>query len=395
MTYLVEPLLYELRDPIIKGLTSGELWRDGGGIRVAKGYPGAGQFVGHMRELMPGTLAGAPGAVQLPHALGALLQITNVAAAASVLNLGVSAVGFAVVARKLDRLQASVDQVLSKQDALHGEVIQGFADVQASLVELRFLALEGRELLSEAVALVREVRRDIFDGYVARIQMEAHAIHRQAPSDAAFEQARRTFDEARRWFQNDLDRAMGNPEPRNLLDALVRYRAWCTAVMLELEVLRRMRARRESAELARASGAKSRAFAIAWGKRLVPPEEYGGVFRFGHSRFESLPEEVLLRLFELQEGTRSPENRFARTTDAAHALAERANALPADWFARQEAGARVLDFLEETTARLESVAAELEHCDRLRLNYDEWEGLREPADASSSIAIIRVDRRTA
>lgn len=388
MTYVVDPTLAEIRGPILDALRSGEAVRYGGSLRVPKGLEGAGRFVAHLRDLAPSATEQASG---LSQSLGSILQMTNVAAAASVLNLGVSAVGFAVMAHKLNRLQGAVDRVLLNQEALRDEVSTGFASVDAQLVELRFLALENRELLAEAIRGVRGLKKDLFDGYVARIEADAHSVGRQpAPSEATLEHARRSLDEGRRWLASGLGKASRDPEPHVILEGFVQYRVWCVASSLEVDVLRRQGARGEAAQLARLTAKHSRELATVWAARLMPPDVHGGVLRLAHSRFAHVPEEVKLRLYELQEGTRSPANLHERSLSAAKSVAVLKSAPPPEWFARQEALVGMLDFLEETTERLESNAEQMEYCDRLRLGYERWEGLAPPSRIDGQIALIKV-----
>lgn len=389
MTYVVDPILSEIRGPVLDELRSGRAMRYGGSLRIPKGYEGAGRFVAHLRDFAPSAAEQSSTAVS--QALGSVLQMTNVAAAASVLNLGVSAVGFAVMAHKLNRIQSSVDRVLASQEALGEQVSTGFASVEAHLVELRFLAMENRELVGEAIRGVKELKKDFFDSYVARVEADAHSIARAAvPTEAALEHARRSLDEGRRWLASGLGRTARDPEPQALLEGFVRFRVWCVASTLEVDVLRRQGARSEAAQLARQTAEHSRELAGAWASRLMPPGDHGGVLRLSHSRFAKVPEEVKLRLYELQEGTRAPSNLHERSVAAAKSVAMLSPAAPADWYVRQEALAGMLDFLEETTERLESNAEQMEYCDRLRLGYERWEALSAPAGIDGQIALIKV-----
>jgi hypothetical protein len=385
MAYVVKPLLEEGRSQVLDALRNGDAIRWGGSLRVPKGMPGAGQFVAHLRDFSKV----AEATTQVPSALSSLLQLTNVGAVASVLNLGVSAVGFAVMAKKLNRLQASVDFVLAKQDALHDLTSAGFQEVNSRLVELRVLALEGNEKLSEAILYLKELRRDLLDGYAARVQADIHTVHRTSqPSSSTLESSRRSLDEARRWLESGIDRDEAALDVTGLFDGLVRYRIWCVTSVVEVDVLRRAGARQEAAELARSSAKRSRRLASAWARKLLPPDEHDGALMFEHRAFARIPKEVKCRLYELQEGTRSPEDFFARSTQAALSVADRAPS--PQWFARREAIAGTLDFLEEATERLESSAAEMEYCETMRLSYQQWEALPLPEGSAAPIGILEV-----
>lgn len=123
----------------------------------------------HLREI-----AAQPEALQ--PMLNNLLQMTNVAAAASVINGGVSAVGFAVMAHKLNRLQSDMNRVLSKLDCNQRELLGELKEIKQSLVELHFIGLENQALLREALEEVRLIRKDLLDAYLARVLTEIEVL---------------------------------------------------------------------------------------------------------------------------------------------------------------------------------------------------------------------------
>src|SRR5437763_578572 len=103
MTGQVLPVLLEVPSAIQRGLATGLYERWGGVVRVAAGRPNGGEVVTHLREVgRLGDSATHSFRFQPPPPLAASLQMTQVAAAAGVLNLGVSAVGFALTLSKLN-----------------------------------------------------------------------------------------------------------------------------------------------------------------------------------------------------------------------------------------------------------------------------------------------------
>lgn len=90
----------ELPSQISSGIADGSLELFGGTVRMASGQPGAGQIVALLRD-------GATG--EVPTLLSATLP--GIAAAASAATLGVSAVSFAVLSAKLQRIQRDLELV--------------------------------------------------------------------------------------------------------------------------------------------------------------------------------------------------------------------------------------------------------------------------------------------
>ncbi len=382
MDYVVEPLLYDLRNPIVRGLSDGSLTRWGGVIRRSAGQPGAGQIAAHLRDLIPTTA--------VPDVLGGVLQLGQVAAAASVLNLGVSVVGFAIMAKKLNRLQGDLQTLQRTVGQNHGEVMSSLADVQSRLVELRYIGMQSQDLIIEAVAQIRLTRQDILHGYLARMMTEYDALCGTAVSPATLGGAVRTFREARHWLEMGIEAELPTADSvAHWFDVLMRFRAWCCAVVGEVSCLRRQEARSDAALLANETAGKARAWGGRWVAALAPANEMGGVHRFTHSAFRALPDETRLRLARLQAGGFEASLRpITEHLDAARAVAEHLPALPPSWVETQRALASVLDFVEEATERLDAMALDVARCNVHRLSFSEWEGLPAPTSETALGVIV-------
>jgi hypothetical protein len=382
MTYVVEPLLEAKDSKIALGLAEHIYKRWGGVIRMAPGQAGAGSIVAHLRDVAPSG--------EMSQALGQVLQMTNVAAAASVLNIGVSAVGFAIMAKKLNRLQGDMNRVLGMLKDSHQEVLAHLSEVEARLVELRLIGLESRGLVREAIAAIGDVRKDLLDGYMARMLAELqHLARQEVVSEQQIEASWKVFTEARIWLESGLDRErVRSAETVKLFDLLVRYRAWCFAAAGEIQLARRAGALAPASEVAQAAAVKGREWASTWTAALVPADEYQGVARFGHTQFVEVPLETKNRLSRLQFGEEWTAS-DVRHIEAAERIARIAPSLPEGWFEKQRALGTVLDFVEETTERVEGIKEETAFCAERRLGYDRWEKLRAP-EKHGGLAIIRV-----
>lgn len=104
---------------LLQGYLSGEYTLWGSALRRSKGIKGAGEYVGFLvegRSLAERVQAGSPlDPSHLMSSIGNVQVAAQLAAGIGVLNLGVSVAGFAMIARRLDRI---ADSILALQDGL-------------------------------------------------------------------------------------------------------------------------------------------------------------------------------------------------------------------------------------------------------------------------------------
>jgi hypothetical protein len=125
-------------EEITSGLLSGEYERNGSAIRASKTK----RYVSFLEEV--------PGIPDPTRTLEALLPMTRLAAAASVVNLGISAVGFAVVVQRLSAIEKQLKVISQQLKRLDWKADLGFyANVYAAL-----------DLAKNAYAMKRGDNRD-------------------------------------------------------------------------------------------------------------------------------------------------------------------------------------------------------------------------------------------
>ncbi|MDW8363126.1 MAG: hypothetical protein RMK74_12055 [Myxococcales bacterium] len=371
--------LIEHDKDIIEGLATGSLKRFGGVVRDA----GTGHIVRHLLEAprtteslmqVPGPALLRGGSFPLSAAVagiheqvGATLQLAQVAAAASVINLGVSLVGFAYMARKLQRLQKAIESV-------HEAMLAGFARVEERLVaiagQLAYLVLlaessraEQERIRNELAELHRTTLvRELADLYAV---LAARARFADTPQSAIARVAARV-----RWLMADqARRAAAQLDPCVLATVDVATQGWAAATTAEAYVLLEAGQSREARELLAAESAQFKAHAERWATALLSDErrELCTAYRFAASRFREhvLPERVerIVRISPRDRGLLS-EDAWRRRREAELELdmshmRERAP----QWDYEQIAIAEFLDGLSELAARLESVHAVAALCD--------------------------------
>jgi hypothetical protein len=171
---------------------------------------------------------------------------------------------------------------------------------------------------------------------------------------------------------------------------------WAATSSVQIATLRRADAFKEAAKLAEEVALKSRSLAMGWQQALMPNSEFGGVYRLGHSHFakgestHSVSDETRHRVARLSHGEVTFAEVHARSVNAANLVAKAAPSLPENWFKKQQSAAAILDFIEESTERLESTAWEMRFCESRRLMSTDWEGLKIP-ETEEGIAVISLN----
>lgn len=363
----IHPIL-ELPAHIAEGLATGQFTRWGGVIRIATGYDGAGQIVAHLRDL-------GPAAQQLAPQLGSLLGMTSVGAAASVVGLGVTAAGFFIMNRKLNRLQRSMDAIDGKLDRLSQNLEDGFGCINDTLIELRYLATVQTELMKESLCEIRGLREDLVFDKLASI--ESWLVRLQRNPDCLGD-ALCHFEQARRALGYMLGAQLPSIQQRQSWPAwLLRYRVWCMAGGLEISALRRAGHDEAATETAYVLAQSARNWARHWLTLLTPEFAFGSAAFVGHSVFANhiLPE-VGIRLARLELGVDLDRVAFLdwRRTGALQ-LARELRGLDEQWLEQQASGMRLLDFMAESSERLESLASEMKWCHQQKIDHAQWETL--------------------
>lgn len=382
-TLIADTLLGEARPEIVRQWQAGELVRWGGVLRRRAGLAGGGQIVAHLRdvgrtdELISSPLAGLAG-------------LTKVAAAASVLNLGVSVAGFAVMTYKLHHLQKSLALLTGVVQGQHRDVISRFDEVAAQLVEVRAVQMVHGTMLHEVHAQLALVRLEQSIAHLAKVRASLELLHEISETSAVrCDEAERGFREAAIYFELTIEQSpLRRERPLDWFDVLTRFRGWCIAHVAEVTLARRLGRNEHAAILASSRAKVARTWCDRWVSALLPRDSFGGVYRFSHRAFASMPREEFVRLVRMQEG-QDPSGIDAVELAASHELTLAAPSLEDGWWMRELAVADMLDFCEEATARLESLAEELHYCNDSGFSWEDWESISLPSENRGLVLLMR------
>lgn len=407
------PVLYVDSAKLISGLLTGQYSRWGGVIRVTKGYAGAGQIVAFLREvpqLM--TPVGAAmkaldiisnqrghmvsqqlmregfhvtqrliqsGFQQTGQQLAQVLAVSSVGAMSSVLNLGVSAAGFYIMNQKLNTISRDVAAINTNMVDGFGRMTSQLNDIGSRLVELRLLALNNSADLRDVLSELHQLSHDQLMGQLASITIATNRLHELPVSDEA---ARRVYiDTLEREYLtlggslNSMTLSMES-DPRRFMGAVMRYRGWATAGASLVMAHRAADKLELAASTASQMSSFSRGLVTRWTDTLMPSGELQGVNRFGHTRIRArIPDETFARLQRAQYGDLDAVEAANLARAGSSTIAYERLASDEAWIERQLALANLLDMLEESTERLESLSAQVEYARDNRIGYKGWEAL--------------------
>lgn len=373
---------------LIEGLLNGSLKRFGGVVRDASN----GQIVKHlleapstsnllMRAPMPNLLGGVGSLIdgighgvtihklnQVQHTLSSVLQVSQVAAAASVLNLGVSVAGFIYMGYKLNQLQNSMAKIQECMNEGFKHIDEKLNAIAGQLSYLLLLTEANSNEQRRISTSLAELHRAVLVAQLAELQSWLDHLSRfpdDSPKDAI-----RSAGKVRHLLSDQAERIMPQFEPQVMLVADITIRGWIVATATEANLLMSMGQHREARQLIESEHPRFFKLAERWAERLLADERptLHTALRFDTPRFKSfiLPERVH-RIVRLNHPDRelTDERQLRVKQEAALEFEMSYNnaALNDDWTHRQLAVAEYLDGLSEMSSRLETIQAFAYECE--------------------------------
>ena len=221
-----------IKDPaIIQGLINGTLTRHGGVIREAA----TGQIVRHLVEspaltgkLMTfaanpllGAASVAVDAVghgvnfhqlnQVKQLLTPILGLSQIAAGASVLNVGISAVGFAYMGYKLNQIQTSLGKMQQSMEAGFKNIDDRLDALSGQLAYLHLLVQENRQGQIQLADAINQLHRTILIKEIA--ELRAELIAKDRFPDTSIQSALKVASKVRMIMSDQVLQIMPELEP--------------------------------------------------------------------------------------------------------------------------------------------------------------------------------------
>ena len=402
---LIDTTLLVHNPEIIKGLLDGSMTRYGSVIRWAAGNANGGQIVRHLAEtpgltskLMTVPFSPILGGVDIighgltyhklmgiEKTLSSVMGLTQIAAGASVLNLGVSIAGFAYMGYKLHQIQNTLGNIQQSMEA-------GFERIEADLNRIEKNLSAGFIHLDQRLNRVDE-RLDIISGQLAYLyllvedsrekqkslskaishlhqamlikeiaDLKAQLDDRSRFPDESPRSAIKTASRVRLFLSNQAIQATPELDAEIMLNADVSIQGWAVATATEANLLLEIGKHQEAKELLAIEIPQFKQVAERWGQALINNENtyLSTAYRFSNSRFNNhiTPERVeRITKISISDRALSPDQIRSKKTniDVEFDMFYSDTKFDLAWTYRQIAIAEYLDTLSELLARLESL----------------------------------------
>ena len=384
------------KDPaIIQGLMDGSLRRAGGVIRETA----TGRIVRHLAETPGWTkhLINLPihpitggtslvtevvGQTVTIHKIGQVqqtLQITNqmlsqvmglsqIAAGASVLNLGVSVAGFAYMGYKLHQLQKSMNAMQQVMETGFSRVENKLDYISGQLDYIKLIVEDNRQ---KQIQLARDIA-DFHKAFLVKevSDLQAAIANRSRFPESSFNEDLKTANSARNFLSNQAIGINPSLDPRDILIADVAIQGWAIATTTEAYILLETGHILDARQILEVEISRFKSLASQWVEQLLNDgrPELATAQRFSAERFSGLiANERIERIASLSPFDKSlTEAQQQRKVDDVEVEFEMSYSsyINDDWINRQVAHAEYMDTLSELFYRIESMEAFASLCDQ-------------------------------
>lgn len=412
---LIDTTLLVDRPEIVKGLLDGSMQRYGSVIRGAAGTEQGGQIVAHLTESssMAGQFTGLP----LNQTLSSMMGLSQIAAGASVLNLGVSVAGFAYMGYKLHQVQKSLGHLQQSMEAgfhrvelglsrIQNTLVEGIGELALSLdrVENRLDAISGQ--LAYLYLLVEDSRdrqeklaRAVSHLHQAMLIKEIASLRAELSDRSRFpeespRQALKTASRVRAFMGSEAMKIAPELNAELMLNGDIAVQGWAVATATEANLLLEIGQHGEAKQLLAEEVPMFQQVAQRWATKLISKDEnehLNTTYRLNVPGLRShIQPERVERIAEITPGDRdlSPDD-IRRKQNQAEVELEMSYAKTRygqQWQHRQIAIAEYLDGLSELTARLDSLQSFAELCESQQVKSSKE--LLPRADAKDGLYVI-------
>lgn len=410
---LIDTTLLVKNPEIIKGLLDGSMTRYGSVIRWAAGTANGGQIVRHLAEtpgltskLMTVPFSPILGGVDIighgltyhklmgiEKTLSSVMGLTQIAAGASVLNLGVSIAGFAYMGYKLHQIQNTLGNIQQSMEAgfnrveadlnrIENNLNAGFYHldqrfnqvdnsldiISGQLAYLYLLVEDSRQKQKSLAKAISHLHQAMLIKEIAALKAELD--DRSRFPDESPRSAIKTACRVRLFLSNQAIQATPELDAEIMLNADVSIQGWAVAIATEANLLLEIGKHQEAKELLAVEVPQFKQVAERWGQALINHENsyLSTAYRFSNDRFNHyITPERVERITQISTSDRalSPEQIRSKKTnvDVEFDMSYSATKFDQAWTHRQIAVAEYLDSLSELSARLESLESFADLCE--------------------------------
>ncbi len=380
---MLVPTLLFASAPIVKGLLDGSLVRYGGVIREAA----TGRIVKHLAESpgLTGWLMNRPDTSILGGAnsiinvlgrqanqqnlgllLGSATGMSQIAAGASVLNLGVSIIGFTYMHFRMNQLQNAISDLKNTVEAGIQNIESRLDTLSGQLAYLQILAEQSR---SEILDAISELHRAIFIQTLAKLQAELANLTRFP--DSSPRETLKALTETRVFFVDQAHQIPTQRQARYLLLGDIALKGWAVSLATESQLLIKHGFLKDSTAILNSEVPRFRRLSQKWCEALLPDDRprLQTAYAYNAPRFAPyISTERIQRIARLSPADQSltPEQLYRRKSDLdVEFQMSYFRDLNKSWYLTQVGIAEYLDQLSELTERLESLQAFANLCEDL------------------------------
>jgi hypothetical protein len=376
-----------INDPaIIQGLLNGTLTRYGGVVREAA----TGQIVRHLVEspaltnnLM--TFAANPllGAAkiasdtaghgitihklnnvasqlnQVQQMLNPILGLSQIAAGASVLNVGISIAGFTYMGYKLNQIQTSLGKIQQSMEAGFKNIDERLDILSGQLAYLHLLVQENRQGQIKLADAINQLHRTILIKEIA--ELRAELIDKNRFPNTSIQSALKVASKVRMVMSDQALQITPELEPQKMLLADVATQGWAVATATEAYLLLEVGMFEEAQELLSLEVPKFKQNAEQWTHKLLKTErpELNTAYRFTAPLFKQhISQERVKRIVNISSSDRNlslEKKQDKQDQVAIEFQMSYASQFQKDWVYQEVAIAEYLDTFSELSARLETL----------------------------------------
>ena len=297
--------------------------------------------------------------------LSSVLQLTQIAAGASVLNLGVSIAGFAYMGYKLNQIQNSLNNVQKSLEAGFHRIEERL-DLSSQLAYLHLLVEHSTQEQQRISKAILELHRTILMKEIADLQAEI--LDRSRYPDAPARDALKVASRVRIVLCDQAMQAKPALEAQTMLMADVATQGWAVAAATEAYLLLETGQIDEAQQLLAFEVPKFKNIAFEWSDALVADErsQLATAYRFAAPHFKEHinPErtERIAYISSLDSSLSKDQIRRKKKDAELEFEMSYSSEFDRKWTYRQIAVAEYLDALSELLARLESLQAFANTC---------------------------------
>ncbi|MTJ53109.1 hypothetical protein FJR38_10890 [Anabaena sp. UHCC 0253] len=376
---LIDTTLLLNSPEIIQGLLNGSMQRYGSVIRWSAGTEKAGQIVRHLAETpgLTNQLTNIPfspvlgGTNIIGHGLtyhklmgiektlSSVMGLTQIAAGASVLNLGVSIAGFAYMGYKLHQIQNSLSNLQQFVEKEFAIVKERLDIISGQLAYLYLLVEDNRQKQQNLAKAISHIQQAMIIKEIASLNAELND-RKLFPSESPRE-CLKVANRVRLFLSNQALQISPALDAELMLNTDIAIQGWAVATATEANLLLEIGQHQEARELLSVEVAKFQQIAQTWGNQLINDENsyLSTTYRFTHSRFQDhITPQRVERITQIspKDYTLSSEDiRRKKTNIDVEFQMSYSNQWDEIWTHRQIAIAEYLDTLSELLARLDSL----------------------------------------